>query len=64
MTDHEIDPFERHDGDVMIETARIMAQKKDVAGMLSMMVNKQYADKLRHLIIKTYDNETIYTATG
>lgn len=57
-------PYERHDDDVMVDTAQIVAQKIDVARMLAMMENQRYADVLRHLILQDEEPEKYAESIG
>lgn len=57
-------PYERHDDDVMVDTAQIVAQKIDVTRMLAMMDNQRYADVLRHLILQDEDPEKYAESIG
>lgn len=51
-------PYERYDDEVvMVDTARIVAQKIDVTRMLAMMENQRYADVLRHIILQDEEPE-------
>jgi len=49
--------YERHDDDVFVDMAQMVAQKIDVARLLALMENQRYADVLRHLIIKDEEPE-------
>lgn len=57
-------PYERHDDDVMVDTAHIVAQKIDVSRMLAMMDNQRYADVLRHLILQDEEPEKYAESIG
>lgn len=57
-------PYERHDDDVMVDTAQIVAQKIDVARMLAMMENQRYADVIRHLILQDEEPERYAESIG
>lgn len=57
-------PYERHDDDMMVDTAQIVAQKIDVARMLAIMENQRYADVLRHLILQDEEPEKYAESIG
>lgn len=57
-------PYERQDEDVMIDTAQIVAQRIDVAELLSMMENQRYADVIRHLILQDEEPEKYAESIG
>lgn len=57
-------PYERHDDDVMVDTAQIVTQKIDVSRMLAMMENQRYADVIRHLILQDEEPEKYARSIG
>ena len=57
-------PYDRHDDDDMVDTARIVAQKIDVTRMLAMMENQRYADVIRHLILQDEEPEKYAQSIG
>lgn len=57
-------PYQRHDDDLMVDTAQIVAQKIDVARMLAMMENQRYADVIRHLILHDEEPEKYAESIG
>lgn len=56
--------MKKPEDDVMVDTAQIVAQKIDVARMLSMMENQRYADVLRHLILQDEEPEKYAESIG
>lgn len=57
-------PYEKPEDDVMVDAAQIVAQKIDVARMLSMIENQRYADVLRHLILQDEEPEKYAESIG
>lgn len=57
-------PCERHDDDVMVDTAQIVAQKFDMTRMLAMMGNQRYADVIRYLILQDEEREKYAESIG
>lgn len=57
-------PYERHEDEIMVDTAQTVAQKIDVAHMLAMMENQRYADVLRHLILQDEEPEKYAESIG
>ncbi len=56
--------YERHDEDVMVDTAQAVALKIDVTRLLALMENQRYADLLRHLIVRDEEPEKYAESIG